>query len=227
MGICCSLCCMICLKYTNYSIVLAEKILNNITTKLRNIILSTNHMFSGLDKWHVSLKYNEVLKNALKLKIFNALKKLKFPVLDVDYKLTQHLNENISFIIVKLIFDEAYYNKLNGNEYDCLDISYDIPFYTEINIFNFSKIEISDEAVNTIKNLIRTIKNENDNIEILSLEETTNDIHKQIFDNNLEKIILQSINKISNEKMEEIITNVDKRIMYYNNKNIDLLNKNK
>ena len=223
MGVCSA----ICLRYTDYSIELADDILNNVTTKLRNIILSTNHMFTGLDKWHLSLKYNEVLKNALKLKIFNALKKLKMPVLGVNYKLTQHLSENISFTIVKLIFDDVYYNKLNGNEYDCLDISYDIPFYTEINIFNFSKIEISDEAVNTIKNLIRTIKNENDNIEILSLEETTNDIHKQIFDNNLEKIILQSINKISNEKMEEIITNVDKRIMYYNNKNIDLLNKNK
>ena len=73
MGVCSA----ICLRYTNYSIELADDILNNVTTKLRNIILSTNHMFTGLDKLHVSLKYNEVLKNALKLKIFNALKKIK------------------------------------------------------------------------------------------------------------------------------------------------------
>lgn len=206
MGIsCCS-----CLKYTDYSIVLAENILHNVEVKLQNVLF--NNIYNELNKWHISLKYNNILKKHLTLKITNILKKIKIPVLYVSNPFTKHLCQNISYVIIKLIFDESYCKKLNENNYECINISYDIPF-SKIYI----NIETNDEEINIIKNLICTIINENDNIEILSLEETTNIVDKRMFDNNLEKIVLQSIYKISNEKMEEIITNVDKRIMYYKN----------
>lgn len=206
MGICnsCSL------KYTDYSIVLSENILENIQVILRKLLF--DNIPTGLDKWHISLKYNNLLKKCLTLKIRNNLKKIKIPVLSISNKFKKHLYANISYVIIKIIFDESYCNILNKNNYECLNISYDIPLP---NIY--SKIEINHEEINIIKNCICTIINENGNIEHLSLQETTSTVHKKMFDNNLEKIVLQSIDKISNEKMEEIITNVHKRIMYYKN----------
>ena len=206
MGICdsCSL------KYTDYSIVLSQNILENIQVILRRLLF--NNIPTGLDKWHISLKYNNLLKKWLTLKIRNNLKKIKIPVLSISNKFKKQVCENISYVIIKIIFDESYCNILNKNNYECLNISYDIPLP---NIY--SKIEINDEEINIIKNCICTIINENGNIEHLSLQETTSTVHKKMFDNNLEKIVLQSIDKISNEKMEEIITNVHKRIMYYKN----------
>ena len=111
MGICnsCSL------KYTDYSIVLSENILENIQVILRKLLF--DNIPTGLDKWHISLKYNNLLKKRLTLKIRNNLKKIKIPVLSISNKFKKHLYENISYVIIKIIFDESYCNILNKNNY--------------------------------------------------------------------------------------------------------------
>lgn len=220
MGICCSLCCSMFLKYTDYSIMVTENILENIQQQLQLILL--DKLFTGLDYWSVSFKYNNILKKYLTLKISKVLQNLKFPVLTVNSKFTKHLSENISYVIIKLIVDETYLNILNDKKYVSLNISYDLPFYN----IESARVLTNDKEIYFIKNKLSTIINENNDIETVSLN-STNSMHKEIFNNNLEKIVLQAIDKISNNKLEEIIVTIYENIKNYEIRKKEFLKKNR
>jgi hypothetical protein len=220
MGICCSLCCSLFLKYTDYSIMVTDDILENIQQQLQLILL--DKLFTGLDYWSVSFKYNNILKKYLTLKISNVLQNLKFPVLTVNSKFTKHLSENISYVIIKLIVDETYLNILNEKKYVSLNISYDLPFYN----IESTRVLTNNKEIYFIKNKVSTIINENNDIETVSLN-STNSIHKEIFNNNLEKIVLQAIDKISNNKLEEIIVTIYENIKKYEIRKKEFVKKNR
>ena len=218
MGNCCSLCCFVCCKNTFYSMELADGILNKMETHIRKTI----PIDSGIQTWFISMKREifEQIKKSLISRLSLSLEQLKFPVLNSNGYMKDHLVENLAYVFSSCLFNTQFHKNLLSNEYQCLDIPTNTLFYNSFNI------TVDQTTLEDLVKYFTTMMNEEGEIYQVKINTTDKTYHK-IFDERLEKKILDTLHSIPNNKLEEIICKVYTNFMNKNDKEEKILEINR
>jgi len=218
MGNCCSLCCFVCFKNTFYSMELTDCILNKMETHIRKTI----PIGSGIQTWFISMKREifEKVKKSLISRLSLTLEKLKFPILNSNGFMKEHIAENIAYVLSSCLFNNEFKTNLLSNTYECLDIPTNTIFYSS------STITISQEKLQELVKYFTTMMNESGEIYQVEINTTENTYHK-IFDERLEERLLNTLHSIPSNKFEEIISNVYTNFMNKNNNEEKILEINR
>jgi len=218
MGNCCSLCCFVCCKNTFYSMELADGILNKMETHIRKTI----PIDSGIQTWFITMKREifEQIKKSLISRLSLSLEQLKFPVLNSNGYMKDHLVENLAYVFSSCLFNTQFHKNLLSNEYQCLDIPTNTLFYNSFNI------TVDQTTLEDLVKYFTTMRNESGEIYEVKINTTDKTYHK-IFDERLEEKIINMLHSIPNNKLEEIICKVYTNFMNKNDKEEKILEINR
>ena len=151
--------------------------------------------------------YFEQIKKYMNIRLKKVLHNINFPILTTNSMLMENIAENISYVILQvMIYDieNDYYTNFIKNPYTCIEQSIDIIFFNKRMIENIDNIALKESMF---------LLSYKDNNMLDEIDSVTNS-YKYISLN-----IIQSFDKISDDKLQEIIINVYKKYIIDNKQN--------
>jgi hypothetical protein len=203
MGVCFSLCSIVCCKHSYFSHELSRSICTTMEKQLGTIIQTK--IFS-MDRWYVSLSKDTFSQYHLALdrRLRDVVRSMGLPVLNMSGFAMDHLIENMSYYIIKTLMDDDYKSSMNDNAYTILDLPNNSVFHQT------PKIEISSTSIENFNKKIYTITNRENKVELLQPDNTDKGYHK-VFDSNLQTQLIKNLEDITDEKLVEILGSVYNR----------------
>ena len=205
-------CLYVLFPHTYCGIIMTDSIVNELSKLLSNIQIKQ----FDFNVWNPSIRYSEIIKKMLKLKLRNSLKEKKIKILNMTgFKEDYFELQIVIYLYTKIL---AYFSNTDFNDFN--------PYKLDTKLGSFYKIpdiiinNVEFDYMETFRNYIVKLKNSSINIG------TTDKSEKIILHEKLEIIIKDVIEKIDMDDIIEKIEDTYNNIQTIENKKTEVLRNN-